>query len=56
MTPEEFALTMSDIRKRSENDPEVCHVRMDDCLCDTLRELGYGEGIDIFNDTYKWYS
>lgn len=56
MTPKEFALTMSAIRKRNEHDNEICHILMDDCLCTALRELGYDEGIDIFDDTDKWYS
>ena len=63
MTPEEFAKAM---KKASDNlndptghpyyDEEVAHMQMDDLMSDLLRQLGYGEGIDIFENTNKWYS
>ena len=63
MTPEEFANAM---KKASDNlndptghpyyDEEVAHMQMDDLMSDLLRQLGYGEGIDIFENTNKWYS
>ncbi len=56
MTPNKFESTMRTIREKNENDPEVCHILMDDCLCETLRELGYDKGVDIFESTDKWYS
>ena len=51
MTPEEFAKAM---RKISDN--LNAHLEMDRVMADLLRQLGYGEGIDIFENTNKWYS
>ena len=53
MTPEEFAKAM---KKASDYDEEVAHMQMDDLMSDLLRQLGYGEGIDIFENTYKWHA
>lgn len=63
MTPEEFAKAM---KKASDNlndptghpyyDEEDTHSKMDGIMADLLRQLGYGEGIDIFENTNKWYS
>lgn len=62
MTPEEFAKKM---KKISDNlkyqndayyDEEDAHMQMDDLMSDLLRQLGYGEGIDIFDNTSKWYA
>lgn len=35
---------------------EDAHIEMDDVMCDTLRNLGFEKGIDIFEHTEKWYS
>ena len=62
MTPEEFAKKMKKIsdnlkyQNDAHYDEEVAHMRMDDLMSDLLRQLGYGEGIDIFENTNKWYS
>lgn len=59
MTPEEFKQAMADAYHKYwviENDEEFVHIEMDEIMCDLLRDLGYGEGIDIFESTYKWYS
>ena len=37
-------------------DEEGDHGAMDDLMGKQLRELGYGKGVDIFNDTDKWYA
>jgi hypothetical protein len=58
-TPEEFAEKMAKLRQKyyvEQDDEEQVHCHMDDLLCDALRGLGYGKGIDIFDDTPKWYS
>ena len=58
-TPEEFAAKMQEAYEThyvKEDDEEVVHIVMDGIMCDLLRQLGYGEGIDIFNNTPKWYS
>lgn len=38
------------------NFPEVAHILADELMCKLLRELGYGEGVDIFEKMDKWYS
>jgi len=40
----------------SEFDPEARHENFDKILCELLRELGYGELIDIFESYTKWYA
>lgn len=52
MTPEEFKQAMTDA---IEYGIEEDHITMDDIMCNLLRSLGYGEGIDIFENTDKWY-
>lgn len=60
MTPEEFKETMKNAictyKFNGELDEELTHNVMDHIMCDLLRSLGYGEGIDIFDDTPKWYA
>lgn len=63
MTPEEFAEKMKKARDTTcwifgseVPDIETAHENMDDLMCHVLRELGYGEGIDIFRQTKKWYA
>lgn len=61
MTPEEFADKMREIVKECEerevnNDAEGIHYDLDMCMCDLLRELGYGEGVDIFLAQERWYA
>ena len=38
------------------NDTEMAHILADELMCKLLRELGYGEGVDIFEQMDKWYS
>lgn len=59
MTPEEFAEKMAELKHEYydiRDDEEMVHIQMDDLMCDLLRSLGYGDGIDIFNHTPMWYS
>ena len=64
LTPEEFAKSMKDISDKLANPPkdnpyydeEDTHMEMDDLMLDLLRSLGYGDGVDIFENTDKWYS
>ena len=37
-------------------DEEDAHMEMDDLMLDLLRSLGYGDGVDIFENTNKWYA
>lgn len=60
MTPEMFTDKMKAIINDSKNeivfDEEVAHARMDDLMCEVLVELGYEEGVRIFEETSKYYS
>ena len=55
MSPEEFAKKMQEIAEECGGDCEASHSTMDDLMCQVLRELGYDEGVEIFEDTEKWY-
>ena len=55
ITPEDFKERMN-VLADDTGDTELCHEYMDDLMCDVLRELGYGEGIDVFESTHKWYA
>lgn len=61
MTPEEFRDAMYEIIKKNISykygyDAEYGHVDMDNLMCKLLRDLGYGEGVSIFETTDKWYA
>ena len=49
-----FANEMRRIARNSNT--EMAHILADELMCKLLRELGYGEGIDIFEEMDKWYS
>lgn len=60
-TPEEFAAKMRNIPKTLDShgrpwDAEDSHILADDYMCDLLRELGYEEGVYIFENMNKWYA
>lgn len=54
MTPENFAAAMTELSFIE--DKERRHGAMDDLLCKLLSELGYQDGVDVFNRVDKWYS
>lgn len=59
MTPRKFADKMADIYEKfinKEDDEELAHGSMDDLMCQLLIDLGYEDGIYIFNNTPKWYA
>lgn len=56
ITPEAFKTRMANIFYSAGKDVESCHGQMDDLMCELLRNLGYGEGIDIFEAAEKWYT
>lgn len=53
-TPMQFAQQMEIIAKNS--DREMRHSAMDDYMVETLKRLGYAEGVMIFEKTPKWYA
>ena len=54
MTPEEFKEKM--ILLNDDRDIEYSHIKADELMCDILRELGYSEGVEIFENMHKWYA
>lgn len=58
ISPEEFKKCMADIVENRKDliGVEDTHVFMDHLMCEVLRELGYGEGVDVFVNTEKWYA
>jgi hypothetical protein len=55
-TPEQFRDKMQKIREEVGGDAEVAHARMDEVLCHVLVELGYRDGVAIFENQAKWYA
>ena len=56
MTPQQFKEAMQKIHDEQAGDCEMCHASMDALLCKVLRQLGYHQGVDVFEDTGKWYA
>lgn len=56
MTQEEFKTEMEELATSDRLDEEERHRAMDHLMCEVLRSLGYGDGIDIFDNTAKWYA
>lgn len=56
ISPEKAAEQMRKICSDHEDDEEVRHICMDDFMCEILNNLGYGEVVNIFEDTSKWYA
>ena len=54
LTPQEFAEKMRELSEM--NYVESAHGPMDNLMCETLKALGYGEGVEIFENTDKWYA
>lgn len=50
----EFERNMKKLRKIG--DMEDRHRAMDNLMCETLKSLGFGFGVEIFRSTAKWYS
>ena len=59
ITAEEFSERMKSIRANLaafEYDEEIAHSCADSLMMETLTELGYGEGVEIFRNMPKWYA
>lgn len=56
MNPEEFYKKMLQLKNDFGEDEEEVHIQMDKLMCDLLLMLGYGDGIEIFDETDKWYA
>jgi hypothetical protein len=56
MTPERFKIEMQRIIEEYADDPEVCHSECDALMMKLLDELGYDEGVELFNCSKRWYA
>ena len=59
MTKEEFYHKMLALVEQLEShqiDTEDFHIEADSLMCRLLIELGYGQGVEVFRGTPKWYS
>lgn len=56
MTPDDFRAKMLALSQDFRGDAESFHGHADTLLCEALRSLGYGEGVDIFERMEKWYA
>lgn len=61
LTPEEFSTAMMQIKTGAlydecMYDEENQHRDADELMCNILRSLGYGDGVDIFDGMHKWYA
>jgi hypothetical protein len=54
MNSQDFALRMKSIVENNV-DTEETHRLADSLLCEVLNDLGYTEGVHIFNNIDKWY-
>ena len=52
---DDFKMKMRDLSESDMTEDDK-HVAMDQLMCDTLRSLGFETGVEIFENTYKWYS
>jgi len=59
-TPPEPADVAAEMRKikvlADAMSEEPAHIAADELLCSTLRRLGYGEAVDVFEQMPKWYA
>lgn len=37
-------------------DAELSHMEMDRLMCDLIKEIGYGEAVEVFDGAQKWYA
>lgn len=59
MTPQEFKGRMElliEQYKGKKYDPESQHGDADDLLCRALSELGFHEGVALYESLIKWYA
>lgn len=54
LTPEEFKAQVQDILKGKDAESE--HGQTDGLMQLVLRQLGYGEGIDLIEASERWYA
>jgi hypothetical protein len=52
-TPEQFK---NEMQNEVGGDIESAHIRMDAIMCRVLKELGYKDGIAVFEKQPRWYA
>lgn len=55
MNTKEFYEKMLAIKEKYKDDPEVLHGEMDNLMCTLLKDLGYGDGVEVFNSSEIFY-
>jgi len=53
LTPAQFVRKMMEIDDMKH--PDEKHTKADELMCDTLKRLGYEDGVKIFEEMDKWY-
>jgi hypothetical protein len=56
LSPDEFKQRIAAINNGGVYDPEEAHQEVDSLMAETLRGLGYGDGIDISDEMQFWYA
>jgi len=56
MNKEKYKNKLKEIIKIGEYDPEEAHFRADKVLCEILKELGYGDIVELWEEVPKWYA
>ena len=56
MTPDEFKTRMAEFYDAADKDVEYQHIKADKLMCELLRSLGYGDGVDVFDKEQRWYA
>ena len=59
LTQEEFTEAMRkcyDEATTGWRDYEIAHKKADAVICDLLTALGYGDGVELFEQMPKWYA
>ena len=56
MTPAEFGAVMRHISEECGGDIEGAHAMADEAMCKLLIDLGFDDGVKIFDEMDKWYA
>ncbi len=51
-----FTTEMQKAYQKYGDDEEIAHSMMDGIMCEILKKLGFAKGVEIFNETPKWYA
>jgi hypothetical protein len=51
-----FTTEMQEAYQKYGDDEEIVHSMMDGIMCETLENLGFAKGVEIFDKAPKWYA